>query len=107
MTEQLLSDVCAAFQQAIVDVLVEKTSRAAEIHGIKTVVLGGGVSANGALRQQMNERCVQEGVELHLPSMQYCTDNGAMIAFAGYRQYLEGDVGGLNDDVFSRSHLGR
>ena len=107
LTEHLVKNVCASFQQAIVDVLVEKTITAARAHQISTVVLGGGVSANRSLRQQMGERCSSEGFDLHLPAVENCTDNGAMIAFAGLQQFLAGDRGGYDDDVYSRSPLGR
>lgn len=107
LTDRQLKDACASFQQAIIDVLVEKTVTAARAHAISSVVLGGGVSANLSLRQQMAERCRAEGFELYLPALQNCTDNGAMIAFAGLQQFLAGARGAYNDDVYSRSPLGR
>jgi N6-L-threonylcarbamoyladenine synthase len=107
LSDQQLEDTCASFQQAVIDVLIEKTISAARTHGVESVVLGGGVSANSSLRQQMSQRCRAEGLELYLPSVENCTDNGAMIAYAGYQQFLAGDRGGLDDDVYSRSHLGR
>jgi N6-L-threonylcarbamoyladenine synthase len=107
LTGQQIMDTCASFQQAVIDVLVGKTVNAAMVNGIDTVVLGGGVSANQSLREQMGGRCDNEGLELFLPSIENCTDNGAMIAFAGLHQYHTGVRGGVDDDVFSRSHLGR
>ena len=107
LTGQQVRDTCASFQQAVIDVLVEKTVNAASINGIGSVVLGGGVSANRSLREQMRVRCDNKGLELHLPSIKNCTDNGAMIAFAGLQQFHAGDRGGVDDDVYSRSHLGR
>lgn len=107
LTEQQINDTCASFQQAVLDVLVEKTIKAAHLHGINSVVLGGGVSANSSLRLQMSRRCATENLSLYLPAIENCTDNGAMIAFAGHRQFIEGDRGGLDDDVYSRSPLGR
>jgi N6-L-threonylcarbamoyladenine synthase len=91
----------------VIDVLIEKTIRAAQLHAIDTVVLGGGVSANRSLRKQMSRRCGPEGVELYLPSVENCTDNAAMIGFAGLQQFWAGDRGGFDDDVYSRSNLGR
>lgn len=76
--------VAAAFQQAIVDVLVEKTLSAAVQYHVKTVWVTGGVAANTALRRQMGEACRERGLRLKIPSAHYCTDNGAMIAAAGY-----------------------
>ncbi len=77
-------DVAAAFQQAIVDVLVEKTMSAANRHHVRTVMLTGGVAANTALRQKLTDVCKEHGLQLKIPSPIYCTDNGAMIAAAGY-----------------------
>jgi N6-L-threonylcarbamoyladenine synthase len=107
MTDQQLKDTCASFQQAVIEVLVEKTITAARAHAISSVILGGGVSANSSLRQQMAERCRSEGFELYLPALQNCTDNGAMIAFAGLQMFLAGERGTYDDDVYSRSPLGR
>lgn len=107
MTDEQVLDVCASFQQAVIDVLVEKTLRAAHAHKITTVVLGGGVSANTSLRLQMIERCDSESFELYLPALENCTDNGAMIAYAGLQNYISGKIGQLDDDVYSRSPLGR
>ena len=106
-TDQQLIDTCASFQQAVIDVLIEKTIKATKIHGTDSVVLGGGVSANRSLREQMSQRCTSEGLELYLPSIENCTDNAAMICFAGVQHYWAGDRGGFDDDVYSRSHLGR
>jgi N6-L-threonylcarbamoyladenine synthase len=107
LADRQLMDTCASFQQAITDVLIEKTIRATQIHGVSTVVLGGGVSANRSLREQMSRRCSSESLELYLPAVENCTDNGAMIAFAGLQQFRDGARGGFDDDVYSRSHLGR
>lgn len=81
-------DVAAAFQQAIVDVLVEKTLSAAEQCRVKTVFVTGGVAANTALRERLGEVCRTRGLSLRIPSPTYCTDNGAMIAAAGYYRMI-------------------
>jgi len=107
LSNQHISDTCAAFQQAVVDVLVQKTITAVQMHDIDTVVLGGGVSANNCLRRQMAENCDKNKLNLYLPAIENCTDNGAMIAFAGLQKFLSGETGQIDDDVFSRSHLGR
>jgi N6-L-threonylcarbamoyladenine synthase len=103
----LIPDLCAAFQDAVVDVLVEKTIRAASELNIDSIVLGGGVSANIALRQRMEKRCNDENRKLFLPAPQNCTDNAAMIAYAGMKQFENGVRGSMDDDVFSRSSLGQ
>ncbi|WP_234417500.1 tRNA (adenosine(37)-N6)-threonylcarbamoyltransferase complex transferase subunit TsaD [Miniimonas sp. S16] len=77
------ADVAASFSEAVADVLVTKTLRACEEHGADTLVVGGGFSANSRLRELAAERCAQAGVELRIPPIRYCTDNGAMIAALG------------------------
>jgi N6-L-threonylcarbamoyladenine synthase len=74
------ADVCASFQAAVVDVLVEKTARAAEELGVPTAIVAGGVACNGALREAMRARLERLGIEVVWPSPVLCTDNGAMIA---------------------------
>ncbi|MBT9583062.1 tRNA (adenosine(37)-N6)-threonylcarbamoyltransferase complex transferase subunit TsaD [bacterium] len=79
------ADLCASFQQAVVDVLVEKTLQAAMDHGVNSVSLAGGVAANQPLRQALLQQCQKRGINFYVPSFEYCTDNGAMIAMAGYQ----------------------
>ncbi|RUM37654.1 MAG: tRNA (adenosine(37)-N6)-threonylcarbamoyltransferase complex transferase subunit TsaD [Desulfobulbus sp.] len=98
-------DICASFQQAVVDVLIEKTVRAAKNSGHMRIVAGGGVAANSALRQQLDKRCQQEGLTCFLPSPVFCTDNAAMIGLAGYHQYALGNTVSPDADAFSRSPL--
>jgi len=77
------ADVAASFAAAVADVLVAKTLRACEVHGVDTVVIGGGFSANSQLRELAAERVARAGVTLRIPPIRYCTDNGAMIAALG------------------------
>ncbi len=77
------ADVAASFAAAVADVLVAKTLRACETHGVDTVVIGGGFSANSQLRAMANERFGAAGVTVRIPPIRYCTDNGAMIAALG------------------------
>jgi len=102
-----IDTICASFQEAVIEVLVGKTVSAARQQGLNRIVVGGGVSANERLREQMTCRCAQENVDLFLSAPQNCTDNGAMIAFAGLKGYQSGLVGSMDDDVFSRSRLGQ
>jgi N6-L-threonylcarbamoyladenine synthase len=79
-----IPDVAAAFQEAIVDVLVEKTASAADRYGVRSVCVTGGVAANTLLRRRLTEVCGKSGRPLYIPNPTYCTDNGAMIAAAGH-----------------------
>ena len=83
-------DVAASFQQAVIDVLADHTIQAALDYGMKTVALAGGVAANSLLRTTMKERAEAKGLKFHCPELIYCTDNGAMIAAAGYHEFIAG-----------------
>ena len=78
-----LADVAASFQEAIVDVQIEKTMAAAAAEGVEAVVIAGGVAANSRLRARMAAACEAQGLQLLAPHVQLCTDNGAMVAAAG------------------------
>jgi N6-L-threonylcarbamoyladenine synthase len=84
-------DLAASFQQAVVDVLVRKAMLAVKRTGVKTLLLAGGVAANQLLRETLQQQLSERGVRLVFPPPIYCTDNGAMIAAAGYYHYLAGD----------------
>jgi N6-L-threonylcarbamoyladenine synthase len=77
------ADVAAAFQEAVVDVLSRKAVDACRSHGVKHLLLGGGVAANSRLRHLLKARCAAEGIELRVPRPALCTDNGAMVAALG------------------------
>jgi tRNA N6-adenosine threonylcarbamoyltransferase len=85
-----VADLCAAFQRSVVRTLVHKTLRAARITGIGTVVVAGGVAANRELRQRMAAACAEHGLALHIPPFASCTDNAAMIAYAGAQLFARG-----------------
>ncbi|MCT1606476.1 tRNA (adenosine(37)-N6)-threonylcarbamoyltransferase complex transferase subunit TsaD [Nesterenkonia massiliensis] len=78
-----VADIAASFQEAVVDVLTSKAVRACQEHGITTLLLGGGVAANRRLRQLLGDRCASAGIELIIPPVKLCTDNGAMVAALG------------------------
>ncbi len=84
-------DVAASFQQAVVDVLVERAVAAALSLKQDRLVLAGGVACNGALRAALESACEREGIRLYRPRPILCTDNAAMIASAGYFHFLKGD----------------
>ena len=83
-TKKVTVDVCSSFQEAVVDVLVSKTMKAVEKYQPKSVILGGGVSANKRLRSRLQETVLQAGIEFHAPDLEYSGDNADMIAVAGY-----------------------
>lgn len=81
--DQALRDLAAAFQRVVVDTLIEKALLAAQSENIRTIALAGGVSANSSLRARGKELCSAQGVNLVVPHFRACTDNAAMIAYAG------------------------
>jgi len=85
------ADLAASFQASVVEVLVEKTITASKQMDIKNILLAGGVAANSGLRSELERRCAQEGRSLYYPPLQYCTDNGAMIACAAYYRLQKGE----------------
>lgn len=93
------SDIAAAFQESVVDVLATKTMRAVEELGARQVVLAGGVAANLPLRERLGAMLSQRGVELRYPPVALCTDNAAMIGAAAYFHALGGERSGLDLDV--------
>ena len=95
-TEKHLANIAASFQQAIIDVLVEKTIAAAKEFGIDTVCLSGGVAVNKALQEDMKQKAYPENIKVYCPPPQLCTDNGGMIAAVGYYYLHEGITSSLN-----------
>lgn len=91
----VVEDVAASFQQAVLDVLVDKSFRLAKEKGSKKIVLAGGVAANQGLRTMMEERGKNEGIKIYYPSRTLCTDNAAMIGSAAYFNHREGEVSDL------------
>ncbi len=91
------ADLAAGFQEAVVDVLVTKTMRAAEQVGAKGVCLGGGVAANSRLRERFAEEAGARGLQCLVPDRAFCTDNAAMIAAAGHWRLQKDGPTGLDD----------
>jgi len=102
-----IPDICASFQEAIADVLVEKTLAAARRSGVSQIILAGGVAANQRLRDLMSSRGQKENFSVFLPPKEYCTDNAAMIAVAGYHLFKNGKKkqSTIDMDVYSRSQI--
>lgn len=99
-----LRDLAAGFQEAVVDVLVGKTVRAAERCGVSEIAAVGGVAANSRLRKRLSEEATERGLRLFLPPVRFCTDNAVMIASAAYRIWMRSGFpqGMLELDAYSR-----
>ena len=104
---QALADLCAAFQSAVVGSLVQKTLRAALREKIQRVVIAGGVAANKGLRARMGEECARRGIQLFVPAFASCTDNAAMIAYAGAVRLAAGERDGMNLAPSTKTSLPR
>jgi len=99
LDNQVLADLCASFQQAIIDVLVSKTITAARRSRSKLVTISGGVSCNQALRKQLAEACMVEGLEFRIAAPWLCTDNAAMIAFAASLRLTGGFESHVSEEI--------
>ncbi len=102
-----LKDICASIQSRIVSILINKLISAAETTGIKDVCIAGGVSANSGLREALQDTGMRLGWRTFIPPMEYCTDNAAMIAIAGYYKFLEKDFADLSVSPSARSEMQR
>ena len=94
-----LADLCASFQQAVVDVLVRKTIAAAKKYGVDLVTMSGGVSCNQELRRQLADACGREGLEFKSAEPWLCTDNAAMIAFAALLRLQAGFEAKVTEEI--------
>lgn len=100
-------DVAASFQQAVVEVLVNKAVKATKVQKTSTLCLAGGVASNSALRSELEKRCSKEGIRFLYPPHVLCTDNAAMIACAGYFEYIEGRVSKLSINAVPSLKIGQ
>lgn len=89
--EKNKEDICASFQKALIDILMDKLLKAVKQTGIKEISIGGGVAANSELRSRISEEGKKRGWNTYLPLLKFTTDNAAMIAIAGYYHYLAGE----------------
>jgi N6-L-threonylcarbamoyladenine synthase len=103
LDEQTIADVCASFQKRVVEALVERAMRACALRGVPRLVITGGVAANRGLRAHAQSVGAASGVEVIVPPFASCTDNAAMIAYAGAQRLARGDDDGMALEVFSRS----
>lgn len=102
LSDQDKADIACAFEHAVVDTLVIKCRRALKQEGLKTLVMAGGVSANKRLRAQLANKLGGEGVAVHYPALRLCTDNGAMIAYAGALRMAAGERDSADAEVRAR-----
>ncbi|HCA80922.1 MAG TPA: tRNA (adenosine(37)-N6)-threonylcarbamoyltransferase complex transferase subunit TsaD [Bacteroidetes bacterium] len=93
--ERLLANLCASFQAAVVDVLVAKAIKAAEVSEVRHIAVAGGVSANSELRRRLKEAASHRGCEVFVPKFEFCTDNGAMVAMVAYAKLQQGMTSSL------------
>ena len=99
------ADLCASFQKTVTDMLLENTKKAIKQTGLKTLAIGGGVSANSYIREEFL-KLKQEGIKVYMPDMKLCTDNAAMIASSGYYNYIKGKRDGLDLNAVPNLKLG-
>ena len=99
------ADVAASFQQAVMDVIVDKAVHAVKMRGEDKLVLAGGVAANSKLREMLGKACSENGIRLYRPAPVLCTDNGAMIGAAAYYKYKGKGADGLDLDAHASMKL--
>lgn len=85
-----MADLAASLQKTIIDILLAKLKKAVDITGVKTIAIGGGVSANSGVRAAVAEFAQKRGLKAFIPERVFTTDNAAMVAIAGYFKYLDG-----------------
>jgi N6-L-threonylcarbamoyladenine synthase len=96
------ADIAASFQQAVVDCLVDRTRRALSVSDAATLVVAGGVAANGAIRSALQRLAIEDGRSFSVPPACLCTDNAAMIAWAGAERYQAGTFDSLDAPARAR-----
>ena len=84
------ADLCASFEKTVTEILLENVKKAIKQTGLQTIALAGGVSANSFIRNAFLELEQKENINVYMPDLKLCTDNGAMIASAGYFNYIKG-----------------
>ena len=100
------ADVAASFQASVIDVLSTKLIRACKENGLKRAAIAGGVSANSALREHLDNLCKKEEIDFYYPPLELCTDNAAMIGSAGYYEYINGYTSSLDLNAKPNLKLG-
>ncbi|MDE6317067.1 MAG: tRNA (adenosine(37)-N6)-threonylcarbamoyltransferase complex transferase subunit TsaD, partial [Muribaculaceae bacterium] len=97
-----IDDLAASLQRTIIDILINKLDKAVKATGVKTVAIGGGVSANSGIRAAIADYCTRRGLQAFIPERMFTTDNAAMVAIAGYFKYLDGQYCPYDAAPFAR-----
>ncbi|MDE5839180.1 MAG: tRNA (adenosine(37)-N6)-threonylcarbamoyltransferase complex transferase subunit TsaD, partial [Paramuribaculum sp.] len=97
-----MTDLAASLQRTIVDILIDKLDKAVKQTGVKSVAIGGGVSANSGVRNAVAEYCTRHGLKAYIPERIFTTDNAAMVAMAGYFKYIKGDFCAYDEVPYAR-----
>lgn len=100
--EKNRADLAASLQRTIIDILLHKLSKAVDLHPVRHLAIGGGVSANSGVRAAVEQFCIRRGIRPWIPERQFTTDNAAMVAAAGYFKYLDSDFCDLSLPPYSR-----
>lgn len=100
--EKNRADLAASLQRTIIDILLHKLSKAVDLHPVRHLAIGGGVSANSGVRAAVEQFCLRRGIRPWIPERQFTTDNAAMVAAAGYFKYLDSDFCDLSLPPYSR-----
>ncbi len=97
-----MADLAASLQRTIIEILLDKLDKAVRQTNVKTVAIGGGVSANSGIRAAIADYCSRRGLKAFIPERRFTTDNAAMVAIAGYHKYLKGDFCSLDSVPYAR-----
>lgn len=100
--EKNKTDLAASLQATIIDILIDKLEKAVAMTGVKTVAIGGGVSANSGVRAAVSEFCARRGLKAFIPERAFTTDNAAMVAIAGYYKFLDGQFCHYDEVPYAR-----
>ena len=100
--EKNKADLAASLQKTIIDILLDKLAKAVDSTGVRTVAIGGGVSANSGVRQAVADFCAARGITAFIPERAFTTDNAAMVAIAGYFKFLDGKFCAYDEVPFAR-----
>ena len=99
-----LPNICASYQHQIILSLTKRFAKAIEVHKPASIGLCGGVSANSELREAIHTLGTEKGLQICIPAFEYCTDNAAMVAMAGYEKFQKNQFTPLNATPFARAH---